>query len=198
MRIIVTGSIAYDYVMVFPGQFQDHILPDKMHVLSVSFLVDSMKKPPRRDGGRIIAYNLALARREVPNWSATVGQDFADLSRAWLERPGGQRLEGIKVDRRRLHLVLLHQHRPEAQPDHRLLPRRHDQGTPTSIRSGQLRPSPPSDLVLIAPNAPDAMAKAYTRRMHRAGHPLPVRPLDAGAADDRRRAGSRLREGRRS
>ena len=48
MRVFVTGSIAYDYIMVFPGRFQDHILPDKMHVLSVSFLVDSLT---RRRGG---------------------------------------------------------------------------------------------------------------------------------------------------
>ena len=59
MRILVTGSIAYDYIMVFPGRFRDHILPDKMHVLSVSFLVDSLQ---RRRGGTAanIAYNLAL------------------------------------------------------------------------------------------------------------------------------------------
>ena len=59
MRIFVTGSIAYDYIMVFPGRFRDHILPDKMHVLSVSFLVDSLN---RRRGGTAanIAYNLAL------------------------------------------------------------------------------------------------------------------------------------------
>ena len=52
MRIIVTGSIAYDYVMVFPGHFQDHILPEKMHILSVSFLVDSMKKLRGRHGAQ--------------------------------------------------------------------------------------------------------------------------------------------------
>ena len=40
MNVFVSGSIAFDYIMVFPGRFQDHILPDKMHVLSVSFLVD--------------------------------------------------------------------------------------------------------------------------------------------------------------
>ncbi len=59
MRVFVTGSIAYDYIMVFPGRFQDHILPDKMHVLSVSFLVDSLTR--RRGGtGANIAYNLGL------------------------------------------------------------------------------------------------------------------------------------------
>ncbi len=49
MRVFVTGSIAYDYIMVFPGRFRDHILPDKMHVLSVSFLVDSLTRRRGRD-----------------------------------------------------------------------------------------------------------------------------------------------------
>jgi adenosine kinase len=93
MRIIVTGSIAYDYVMVFPGHFQDHILPEKMHVLSVSFLVDSMK---RLRGGTApnIAYNLALLG-EKPEVVGTVGQDFAEY-RAWLDAKGVV-TTGIKV-----------------------------------------------------------------------------------------------------
>ena len=78
MRLIVTGSIAFDYVMVFPGHFQDHILPEKMHILSVSFLVDSMK---RLRGGTApnIAYNLALLgeRPEV------VGDGGGRLRRAY-------------------------------------------------------------------------------------------------------------------
>lgn len=44
MRIVVTGSLAYDYIMNFPGYFKDHILPEKAHIISVSFLVDSMRK----------------------------------------------------------------------------------------------------------------------------------------------------------
>jgi adenosine kinase len=93
MRIIVTGSIAYDYVMVFPGHFQDHILPEKMHVLSVSFLVDSMK---RLRGGTApnIAYNLALLG-EKPEVVGTVGEDFVEY-RAWLEGKGVN-TSGIKV-----------------------------------------------------------------------------------------------------
>ncbi len=85
MRIIVTGSIAYDYIMVFPGQFKDHILPDKMHVLSVSFLVDSLK---RLRGGTApnIAYNLALLG-ERPEIVGTVGDDFGEY-RAWLDSHG--------------------------------------------------------------------------------------------------------------
>src|SRR3954463_6017289 len=93
MRIFVTGSIAYDYIMVFPGRFRDHILPDKMHVLSVSFLVDSLK---RRRGGTAanIAYNLALLG-ERPLVVGTVGEDFNDY-REWLESKGVD-TSGIKV-----------------------------------------------------------------------------------------------------
>lgn len=85
MRIIVTGSVAYDYIMVFPGHFKDHILADKMHVLSVSFLVESMK---RQRGGTAtnIAYNLALLG-ERPEVVATVGDDFGEYRR-WLDEHG--------------------------------------------------------------------------------------------------------------
>ena len=80
--MLITGSIAYDYIMQFPGYFHDHILPDKIANLSVSFLVDSMKK--QRGGvATNIAYNLALLG-ERPRIMATVGQDFAEY-RAWLE-----------------------------------------------------------------------------------------------------------------
>ncbi len=85
MRIFVTGSIAFDYIMVFPGRFRDHILPDRMHVLSVSFLVDSLTR--RRGGtGANIAYNLGLLG-ESPVLVGTVGEDFGDY-RAWLESHG--------------------------------------------------------------------------------------------------------------
>jgi adenosine kinase len=85
MSIVVTGSVAYDYIMSFPGQFKDHILPEKIDILSVSFLVDSLR---RQRGGCAtnIAYNLALLG-ERPTIMATVGQDFAEYG-AWLEAQG--------------------------------------------------------------------------------------------------------------
>ena len=85
MRIVITGSIAYDYIMSFPGQFKDHILVDKLDSLSLSFLVDSMT---RHRGGVApnIGYTLALLG-EHPAILATAGQDFADY-RAWLEAQG--------------------------------------------------------------------------------------------------------------
>src|SRR5689334_22681740 len=85
MRIFVTGSIAFDYIMVFPGRFRDHILPEKMHVLSVSFLVDSLTRL-RGGTGANIAYNLGLLG-ERPLLVGSVGEDFAE-SRAWLEAHG--------------------------------------------------------------------------------------------------------------
>lgn len=85
MRIVVTGSLAYDYIMNFPGYFTDHMLMEKAHVLSVSFLVDSMKRMRGGVAGNI-AYNLALLG-ERPLIVATVGQDFAEY-RGWLERQG--------------------------------------------------------------------------------------------------------------
>ncbi len=82
MSIVVTGSIAYDYIMSFPGYFREHILPERIQSLSVSFLVDSMHK--RRGGcAPNIAYSLALLG-ERPRVMGTVGQDFAEY-RAWLE-----------------------------------------------------------------------------------------------------------------
>jgi adenosine kinase len=93
MRILVTGSIAYDYIMVFPGRFRDHILADKMHVLSVSFLVDSLKR--RRGGtGANIAYNVALLG-ERPVLVGTVGEDFSEY-RHWLESHGVD-LSGVRT-----------------------------------------------------------------------------------------------------
>jgi adenosine kinase len=85
MNIIVTGSIAFDYLMTFPGRFVEHILPDQLEHLSVSFLVDEMR---RQYGGTApnIAYNLALLG-ERPRVMGTAGQDFGDY-RAWLEEHG--------------------------------------------------------------------------------------------------------------
>ncbi len=85
MTIVVNGSIAYDYIMSFPGYFKEHILPEKIERLSVSFLVDSMRHE-RGGCAPNIAYNLALLG-ERPRLMGTVGQDFAQY-RAWLEEHG--------------------------------------------------------------------------------------------------------------
>ena len=85
MKIVVTGSIAYDYLMSFPGRFTEHFLPEHMDRVSLSFLVDSMDK--RRGGcAPNIAYTLALLG-ERPLLMATAGEDFGEYGR-WLEAAG--------------------------------------------------------------------------------------------------------------
>ncbi len=85
MSTIVTGSIAFDYLMSFPGKFTEHFLPEHMSRVSLSFLVDSMDK--RRGGcAPNIAYTLALLG-EKPRLMGTAGQDFDDYRR-WLEAAG--------------------------------------------------------------------------------------------------------------
>jgi adenosine kinase len=85
MSTIVTGSIAFDYLMSFPGKFTEHFLPEHMSRVSLSFLVDTMDK--RRGGcAPNIAYTLALLG-ERPRLMGTAGQDFDDYRR-WLEAAG--------------------------------------------------------------------------------------------------------------
>lgn len=85
MKIVITGSIAYDYLMSFPGRFTDVLLADQLHNVSLSFLVDSMR---RQRGGTApnIAYTMALLGGN-PTIMATAGQDFAEY-RLWLEQHG--------------------------------------------------------------------------------------------------------------
>ena len=91
--VVVTGSVAYDYLMTFPGKFLDHFLPDRLHRISVSFLVDEMRKV-RGGCGPNIAYSLALLG-EHPRLVASAGPDALDY-REWL------RGEGVVVDDMRI------------------------------------------------------------------------------------------------
>jgi adenosine kinase len=84
MSIVCTGSVAFDYLMKFPGVFKDHILTDNLDSLSLSFLVESLTKV-RGGVAPNIAYTLALLGSEKPIVFATVGEDFEDY-RIWLER----------------------------------------------------------------------------------------------------------------
>jgi adenosine kinase len=79
MSALICGSLAYDTIMVFPDQFKNHILPDKVHILNVAFSVPEM----RREFGGVagnISYNLRLLGGE-PYPMATVGDDFGPYQR---------------------------------------------------------------------------------------------------------------------
>ena len=85
MSVIVTGSIATDYLMKYPGRFLEHIFPEQTGKISVSFLVED-KQMSRGGIGPNIAYTMALLG-ERPRLMGTVGQDFGDY-RQWLELQG--------------------------------------------------------------------------------------------------------------
>ena len=88
MRTLICGSLAFDSIMVFQDRFKNHILPDKIHMLNVSFLVPEMRREYGGCAGNI-AYNLKLLGGE-PLIMATVGDDFA---------PYADRLDTLSIGR---------------------------------------------------------------------------------------------------
>ena len=93
MEIYVCGSMAYDRIMDFPGRFSDHIMPDRIHTLNVSFMVNGLVERPGGTAGNI-AYALSLLG-ERPTFQATIGHDYQRYFE-WLERNGVSR-EGIRI-----------------------------------------------------------------------------------------------------
>ena len=83
-RILVTGSIAYDTIMVFPDRFRNHLLADQLHILNVCFLTPQMRREFGGTAGNI-AYNLKLLGEE-PLVMASVGEDIQPYLAA-LRRP---------------------------------------------------------------------------------------------------------------
>ncbi|WP_043768704.1 carbohydrate kinase family protein [Algiphilus aromaticivorans] len=94
MSALITGSFAYDSIMVFPGQFKNEILPDQVHILNVAFLVPEMRREFGGCAGNI-AYNLKLLGGEGQPMG-TVGSDFDDYA-AWMDKQGVSR-ELVKVN----------------------------------------------------------------------------------------------------
>ncbi|RMG34724.1 MAG: carbohydrate kinase family protein [Gammaproteobacteria bacterium] len=88
MSALICGSMAFDTIMVFQDQFKNHILPDQVHILNVSFLVPEMRRNFGGCAGNI-AYNLRLLGGEgLP--MATVGEDFGPYAR-WMDEQGVSR-----------------------------------------------------------------------------------------------------------
>ncbi len=85
MNVVVSGSIAFDYLMRFPGRFRDHFIDQALDHVSLSFLVEELRRE-RGGSGANIAFNLALLG-ERPILMGTAGKDF-DEYRAWLEQHG--------------------------------------------------------------------------------------------------------------
>lgn len=85
MQIYVSGSLAFDRIMNFPDKFSNHILPDKIHILNVCFLVDGLEEKFGGTGGNIV-YNLAMLG-ESPVLLSQVGKDFSSYDE-WLQKHG--------------------------------------------------------------------------------------------------------------
>ena len=95
MNVVITGSIAYDYLMRFPGHFKEHFLPEALEHISLSFLVDDMTK---HWGG--VAANIAFTMAKLgisPKLMGTVGRDFGDYRR-WLESNGVDCSTVVQID----------------------------------------------------------------------------------------------------
>ena len=75
MSVLICGSMAYDHIMIFPDQFKNHILPEKVHMINVSFLVPEMRREFGGCAGNI-AYNLNLLDNKIALPMATVGKDI--------------------------------------------------------------------------------------------------------------------------
>jgi adenosine kinase len=164
MRVVVTGSLAYDYIMNFPGYFKDHILPDRVHMLSVSFLVDSMKRMRGGVAGNI-AYSLALLGQR-PLVVASAGQDFGEyrqwMSNQGIDASGIHEIVGeftascfINTDQSNNQLVAFYTGAMARSRDLSLL------GYGLT----------PDDLVIISPTDPDAMAR-YVGECRQMGVPF--------------------------
>ncbi|MFC4906821.1 carbohydrate kinase family protein [Actinomadura gamaensis] len=154
MRIAVTGSIATDHLMTFPGRFTDQLMPDQLDRVSLSFLVDELEI---RRGG--VAANICFGIGSLGLTSylvGSVGDDFADY-RSWLERHG--------VDCESVHVSELHhtarflcttdedQNQIASFYTGAMSEAREIELQPVADRVGGL------DLVLVSPNDPEAMLR---------------------------------------
>lgn len=145
---LICGSIAYDTIMVFHDRFKHHILPDKIHILNVSFLVPDLRREFGGCAGNI-AYNMKLLG-DSGYPMATVGNDFEDYA-AWLRRVGVP-LDYVKVV-------------PDAHTAQAFITTDLDDNQITAFHAGAMGFSRQNkvprgncfDLGVVAPDAPDAM-----------------------------------------
>ncbi len=163
MSIVITGSVAYDYLMTFPGYFRQNIIPDKLDKISLSFLVDHMT---RQRGGCApnIAYSMALLG-ETPKVLATVGVDFGEY-RSWMESIGIDATYIREIPEKYTASFFVNTDLENNQIASFYSGAMADaaQLSIKEIRKGEI------DYVVISPNAPDAMKK-YTEECIQLGIP---------------------------
>jgi adenosine kinase len=151
LDILITGSVAYDYLMTFPGLFKEQILPERLASISLSFLVESMSK--QRGGiAPNIAYSMALLGGH-PRVMATVGEDFGDY-RAWLDSKGVDTTL-MKVVPGLFTASFFATTDQDSAQIASFYPGAMGVASSQSLKELSSKP----DLVIVSPNAPDAMMK---------------------------------------
>lgn len=166
MRTLICGSIAYDNIMVFPDHFKNHILPEKIHVLNVAFLVPEMRREFGGCAGNI-AYNLKMLGGE-PMMMATVGDDYA---------PYAARFEQLSLAQNYV------QHVPDTFTAQAFITTDLDDNQITAFHPGAMNFSHLNSvqntrdirLGIIAPDGRDGMMQ-HAREFHEAGIPFVFDP----------------------
>jgi adenosine kinase len=171
VRIAVTGSIATDYLMTFPGRFSEQLVADQLDRVSLSFLVDELEV---RRGG--VAANICFGLGQLgqsPVLVGAVGQDFEGDYRAWLRRHGvdtsGVHVSELKHTARFLCTTDLDQNQMASFYTGAMEEARFIELAPISDRLGAL------DLVVVSPNDPEAMLR-HTRECRQLELPFVADP----------------------
>ncbi|ROH86231.1 carbohydrate kinase family protein [Pseudomethylobacillus aquaticus] len=166
MRTLICGSLAYDTIMVFPGQFKQHILPEQIHILNVAFLVPEMRREFGGTAGNI-AYNLKLLEDD-PVIMATVGDDFGSYQQ-WLDQHGMSNTHVTSV--------------PGSYTAQAFITTDHDDNQITAFHPGAMnhshvnsvRDAKEIDIAIIAPDGRDGMF-LHARECFEAGIPFMFDP----------------------
>jgi adenosine kinase len=162
MHTLICGSIAYDSIMVFPGRFKEHILPEQLHILNVAFLVPDLRREFGGCAGNI-AYNLKLLGGS-PLIMATVGDDH---------QPYTYRLDQLKLSRAHLR------HVPQTFTAQAFITTDLDDNQITAFHPGAMNHSHQNHvgdtqdvkLGIVAPDGRDGMLQ-HAREFHAAGIPF--------------------------
>lgn len=166
MHTLICGSLAFDTIMVFGDRFKHHILPEKIHILNVAFLVPEMRREFGGTAGNI-AYNLQLLEGN-PLIMGTVGEDFASYS-AWLEQH--------QLDTRHIKTI------PGSFTAQAFITTDLDDNQITAFHPGAMNESHQNSvkdaqdvsLAIIAPDGRDGMFQ-HARECHEAGIPFMFDP----------------------
>jgi adenosine kinase len=171
VRIAVTGSIATDYLMTFPGRFSEQLVADQLDRVSLSFLVDELEV---RRGG--VAANIAFGLAQLglsPLLVAAVGEDFNADYRAWLKRHGvdtsGVHVSELRHTARFMCTTDEDQNQMASFYTGAMEEARFIELAPLADRSGAM------DLVIVSPNDPEAMLR-HTAECRQLGLPFMADP----------------------